>query len=114
MATAGCPNAMAPRKRPASSRSMADIVLQRPHEPGPTPNYLRDKELGRSSRAPFGRMRCERMVNPVILQRAEHTISRALIDPDALKVLTRLRQFNHVAYLVGGSVRDLLLGRRPK
>src|SRR5207302_7773880 len=36
------------------------------------------------------------------------------IDPDALKVLYRLRQFEHVAYLVGGSVRDLLLGRRPK
>ena len=54
------------------------------------------------------------MVTPIILPRAEHTISRAQIDPDALKVLTRLRQFNHVAYLVGGSVRDLLLGRRPK
>ncbi len=54
------------------------------------------------------------MVTPIVLPRAEHTISRALIDPDALKVLTRLRQFNHVAYLVGGSVRDLLLGRRPK
>src|SRR5205085_581340 len=35
-------------------------------------------------------------------------------DADALKVLYRLRQFDHVAYLVGGSVRDLLLGRRPK
>ena len=41
-------------------------------------------------------------------------ISRKDIDPDALKVLNRLRQFDHVAYLVGGSVRDLLLGRRPK
>ena len=41
-------------------------------------------------------------------------MSRRDIDPDALKVLYRLRQFNHVAYLVGGSVRDLLLGRRPK
>ena len=59
-------------------------------------------------------MRVERMVTPIILPRAEHTISRAQVDPDALKVLTRLRQFNHIAYLVGGSVRDLLLGRRPK
>ena len=41
-------------------------------------------------------------------------ISRRDIDPDALKVLYRLRQFDHIAYLVGGSVRDLLLGRRPK
>src|SRR5205085_1553031 len=36
------------------------------------------------------------------------------IDADALKVLYRLRQFEHTAYLVGGSVRDLLIGRRPK
>jgi poly(A) polymerase len=54
------------------------------------------------------------MVTPRIVPRAEHSISRRDIDPDALKVLNRLRQFNHVAYLVGGSVRDLLLGRRPK
>jgi poly(A) polymerase len=54
------------------------------------------------------------MVSPTIISRAEHPISRSLIDPDALKVLTRLRQFDHIAYLVGGSVRDLLLGRRPK
>jgi len=51
---------------------------------------------------------------PRIVPRAEHPISRRDIDPDALKVLYRLRQFDHVAYLVGGSVRDLLLGRRPK
>ena len=54
------------------------------------------------------------MVTPTILPRANHSISRSLIDPDALKVLNRLRQFNYTAYLVGGSVRDLLLGRRPK
>src|SRR5512147_1194472 len=51
---------------------------------------------------------------PRVVPRAEHAISRKLIDPDALKVLYRLHQNNHVAYLVGGSVRDLLLGRRPK
>src|SRR5438105_2148091 len=54
------------------------------------------------------------MVDPRIVPRAEHSVSRRDIDPDALKVLYRLRQFDHVAYLVGGSVRDLLLGRRPK
>jgi poly(A) polymerase len=54
------------------------------------------------------------MVEPRIVPRAEHRLSRRDIDPDALKVLYRLRQFDHVAYLVGGSVRDLLLGRRPK
>src|SRR5205809_1251405 len=54
------------------------------------------------------------MVVPRIIPRDAHTVSRRDIDPDALKVLYRLRQFDHVAYLVGGSVRDLLLGRRPK
>src|SRR5262249_27202514 len=43
-----------------------------------------------------------------------HPLSRRDVDPDALKVLYRLRQFEHTAYLVGGSVRDLLLGRKPK
>jgi len=54
------------------------------------------------------------MVEPRIVPREEHPISRRDIDPDALKVLYRLRQHDYAAYLVGGSVRDLLLGRRPK
>ncbi len=41
-------------------------------------------------------------------------ISRALISDHALKVLYRLRKANYQAYLVGGCVRDLLLGREPK
>jgi len=36
------------------------------------------------------------------------------IDPDAARVVERLRQSKHEAYLVGGCVRDLLLGRKPK
>jgi poly(A) polymerase len=54
------------------------------------------------------------VVEPVILPRPEHTLSRRDIDADALKVLHRLHGEGFVAYLVGGSVRDLLLGRRPK
>jgi poly(A) polymerase len=54
------------------------------------------------------------VVDPRIIPREEHIISRRDIDPDALRVLYRLRQADHIAYLVGGSVRDLLLGRRPK
>jgi poly(A) polymerase len=54
------------------------------------------------------------MAEPTIVPRSEHRISRRDIDPDALKVLYRLHDHNYVAYLVGGSVRDLLLGRRPK
>jgi poly(A) polymerase len=51
---------------------------------------------------------------PRILPRAEHTVSRKDIDADALKVLYRLKNHGFVGYLVGGGVRDLLLGRKPK
>ncbi len=53
-------------------------------------------------------------VAAVILPRDAHTVSRSMIDPNSLKVLYRLRQHGYLAYLVGGSVRDLLLGRQPK
>jgi len=51
---------------------------------------------------------------PSIVPRSEHSISRSGIDPDALKVLYRLQRHGHIAYLVGGGVRDLLLGNKPK
>jgi poly(A) polymerase len=53
-------------------------------------------------------------VAPRILSRPEHNLSRKNIDPDALKVLYRLKNSGFVAYLVGGGVRDLLLERQPK
>ncbi len=51
---------------------------------------------------------------PVVRARQDHCISRRNIDPDALKVLYRLDRLGYTAYLVGGGVRDLLLGRTPK
>ena len=51
---------------------------------------------------------------PVVYTRPEHCISRKNIDPDALKVLYRLSSLGYTAYLVGGGVRDLLMGREPK
>jgi hypothetical protein len=54
------------------------------------------------------------MTAPRILSRAEHTVSRKNIDPDAVRVLYRLYHSGLIAYLVGGGVRDLLLARRPK
>lgn len=49
-----------------------------------------------------------------MVPRSEHNISRANISKAALKVLYRLREGGFESYLVGGSVRDLLLGRHPK
>lgn len=51
---------------------------------------------------------------PNVIPRAEHCISREHINPHALKVLYRLHQAGFMACLVGGCVRDLLLGRQPK
>ncbi len=51
---------------------------------------------------------------PLVVPRNEHNISRANISENALKVLYRLKQGGFQAYLVGGGVRDLLLGREPK
>src|SRR3972149_7559652 len=51
---------------------------------------------------------------PRILSRQEHNVSRKNIDPDALKILYRLRNHGFLAYLVGGCVRDLLLEKTPK
>jgi poly(A) polymerase len=68
----------------------------------------------RCSEAQWRSTMFSRMPDPVIVPRAEHPISRRNIDADALKVLYRLHQFNYAGYLVGGSVRDLLLGRQPK
>ena len=50
----------------------------------------------------------------LIIPRPEHTVSRKDIDLEALKVLYRLLHAGYTAYLVGGGVRDLLLGKKPK
>jgi len=52
--------------------------------------------------------------NPLIVPRGEHPISRADISSNALKVLYRLKEAGYQAFLVGGAVRDLLLGMIPK
>lgn len=49
-----------------------------------------------------------------IVPRDQHPISRKGISPNALRVLYRLREAGHEAYLVGGAVRDLLVGGHPK
>jgi poly(A) polymerase len=51
---------------------------------------------------------------PKVIPRSEHLISRANVSEGALKVLYRLKSGGFQAYLVGGCVRDLLLGREPK
>src|SRR5512139_1595828 len=69
-------------------------------------------ERGNSLFGP-GMLWCATM-QPRIIPRDEHGISRKQISPNALRTLYRLRDNGFIAYLVGGCVRDLLLGRTPK
>ena len=48
------------------------------------------------------------------IPRDQHIISRRQISQNALRVLYRLHESGHEAYLVGGAVRDLLVGLTPK
>jgi len=57
---------------------------------------------------------CRRHNEPVIIPRAQHSISRSQISDNALKVLHRLKDAGYASLLVGGCVRDLMLGREPK
>jgi len=51
---------------------------------------------------------------PQIIPRSEHCVSRSDISENALKVLYRLKNSGYQAYLVGGGVRDILIGLKPK
>lgn len=49
-----------------------------------------------------------------IYTKEEHSIRRQDIDPDAVSIILRLKAAGHTAYVVGGAVRDLLVGKVPK
>jgi len=53
-------------------------------------------------------------VEPKIYFPEDHGLNEELIDPDALFIINKLRDAGHTAYLVGGGVRDILAGQRPK
>lgn len=53
-------------------------------------------------------------MKPKVYSVSDHDIQPSLVDSDALEVLEKLREAGFIAYLVGGSVRDLLLKRTPK
>ena len=69
---------------------------------------------GRKKHRNSGPHKPQGALQAVRIPRAEHGISRKDIDEHALKVLYRLRKAGYHACLVGGAVRDLALGKRPK
>lgn len=53
-------------------------------------------------------------MRPKIYHTSDHDIDPSLIDSDAIYVINKLKEAGYAAYLVGGSVRDLLVKRTPK
>lgn len=71
------------------------------------------KKLFKSLRSPQRRPKQLR-ATPEVLSHRQHPVQRNHISRNAIHVVERLQQAGYQAYLVGGCVRDLLLGATPK
>ena len=83
---------------------------------GETPIIKRIKALAKRAlqRQPESSLPANILAKPIVITRDQHPISRKDIPEHALKVLYRLHNAGYQAFLVGGCVRDLLLGIQPK
>jgi poly(A) polymerase len=72
-----------------------------------------DKLIDKSSAA-LGRSKAPRFGKRVDVPAASHGINPALVDERAINVVRTLQRAGYEAYIVGGAVRDLLLGLAPK
>ena len=72
------------------------------------------KKSNNKAKAPIKTEVVSTLAQPIVLSRSQHTVSRQLLSPSALKVLYRLNKSGYDAYLVGGGVRDILMGLKPK
>lgn len=81
-----------------------------------SPQRQQQRQHGRSGQGPQLNPNHQSAVLPPlrVIPRDQHNISRKDISPNALKVLYRLNDAGYEAYLVGGCIRDLLLGQTPK
>ncbi|MCW7536463.1 polynucleotide adenylyltransferase PcnB [Aquabacterium sp. A7-Y] len=81
-----------------------------------------DRLLGKSTatgdakaaKAPQAEKSAGHIGKRVEVPQSEHGIDRSLVDERAMKVVATLKDAGHEAYIVGGAVRDLILGLRPK
>ncbi|WP_127959953.1 polynucleotide adenylyltransferase PcnB [Serratia microhaemolytica] len=115
-----CRNILARNKKlPSSSIPAEDVkppqqsaAVTVSAEPRRKPSSPRAPRHGGRKRPPIANSRQSGGIT--IIPRDQHPISRKDISENALKVLYRLNKAGYEAYLVGGSVRDLLLGKKPK
>jgi poly(A) polymerase len=75
---------------------------------------LIDKLLGKSAAGTASKAAAKRAGRRVEVPKSEHGIDPALVDEKAVKVVKTLVDGGYEAYIVGGAVRDLLVGLRPK
>ncbi len=73
-----------------------------------------DKLLGKTPKASAGSPAKTAAGKRVEVPKSEHGIDPSLVDERAVKVVTTLADAGFEAYIVGGAVRDLLVGLRPK
>ena len=76
--------------------------------------WLKKNEGGKSRGRGRGRGDAEKFPSPKIIPQQEHGILLAQISPHAVKAIQRLQKSGFAAYVVGGAVRDLIRGLRPK
>lgn len=81
-----------------------------------SPQRQQQRQSGRNTSGPQLNPDHQSSVLPplTVIPRDQHNISRKDISPNALKVLYRLNDAGYEAYLVGGCIRDLLMGQTPK
>ena len=72
------------------------------------------KKLTRKKSSKGGKDSDKKLIANAVIPREHHKISRKAISSNAIKVLYKLHREGFDAYLVGGGVRDLLLGRELK
>ena len=56
----------------------------------------------------------QKNISPEIYLKSQHNIDQNLINKNAKDVINYLKRSGYKAYIVGGGVRDLLLGKKPK
>lgn len=106
-------------KRPVTQSAHAKTASKEldsvhPHKTTPIKKTVRQSQRADSKPEKHSTMTTENDENITVIPRSEHPISRSDISDNALKVLYRLNKSGFEAYLVGGGVRDLLLGLKPK
>lgn len=98
-------------KKPAKSKSQAGKTAS---DKASTQRAQPERDKASGHRAARPKPAASLLPTVQRLSRDQHSISRKDISPNALKVLYRLNDAGFDAYLVGGCIRDLLLGLKPK